>query len=603
MIVPQSGNTPPRCETSADQTARWVSAILVVAVAACCSAAAASWSLSAVRPLGARLAFDMLVFAAAAVPSAFCILPLLRQENNAGGRIAEISAIAAISLVFGVLILHDGCNQYCGWDQGNMAELAQRVSAGQRPNVDFPCPLPLVFHFGVKLAVRLLGMHVSSFVVLAIAVFIVSYVWNHLLLRGLGCTAAQALALGSAVQAMLALGRAYFWYNQVTCLAVIALFLSTSVVVRHPARFVAWLSFAAAATWVMMAKPNAYCLLPACLLALACCGRRAAAWACAAYCAAGGSLWLVGRISHIPAPASLCASLAAARNRSASLFSAPVFTDATSVETALAYVEMLLCLAVWANVLASRLRTHWATGDRRRLLAETVCSVGCILTGVMFVQTNSEVKFADLAVLVVPTAVLLLGKERDVADLSATVRPRRHRWSALVMVLLCCFCLCGSVAWSHVRRITETGGSGSFFEPSAAVRGDVPELFRGVAISDGLHAVLTDFQEVRRTIGPNRKVFIGPRLAFLYPAFGIPPQRGIPITWMAGDGVPVGRQAEYLRNFSARKFDYLVFLRVTTPDGQTIRDTTFMEPEMLGVIARDYVQDKTLGTLIVFRRR
>ena len=247
----------------------------------------------------------------------------------------ELACLLLAALVLAVLFLRNGYCQFLGWDAGYLTEAAYRQSLGQTPNVDFHCRMPLDFYLAGKAAFHFFGIHWGSLVWFGIIVATLGLFWMHALLRALRFTAAQALFFSFTLAAMLWLGRSYYWYNPSVSQAVICLFLSTIVAIRRPGYVSTWFSFSLAAMWVMAAKPNGYGMLLFCLLAVACCGWRAALRVCLAYLVAAGALWLVGYVSHTPMWPNVYECLAAAVARVRSFAASPFVHDATATEIVL----------------------------------------------------------------------------------------------------------------------------------------------------------------------------------------------------------------------------------------------------------------------------
>ena len=217
-----------------------------------------------------------------------------------------------------------------------------------------------------------------------------------------------------------------------------------------------------------------------------------------------------------------------------------------------------------------------------------------MLTGLLFVHTNAEIKFADLAVPVAPLAVLLMSSPSlPIAEASA-LRPRKSGLLAFALVCFCAFCLNGAMGWGYVRRSTQTGGP--FFERSVAIHDDAPDFFCGVSYGNRMAGVLTDFAAICRRIGTHEKIFIGPRLGFLYPAFRIQPPKDMPLWWAEGDEIPPGKTTEFVQKFVDAKFQYLVFFDSVNTD------YTYLPNELKQVIFRDYVAEPEGGNSIILMR-
>ena len=201
---------------------------------------------------------------------------------------------------------------------------------------------------------------------------------------------------------------------------------------------------------------------------------------------------------------------------------------------------------------------------------------------------------SDLAVLVTPLVVLLMSGPACSEDEASAARPRKLGLLAFALVCFCAFCLNGVMGWGYVRRSVQIGGP--FFKRSVAIHNDAPDFFRGVSYGNVLAGVLADFEAICRRIGTHEKIFIGPRLGFLYPAFRISPPKGMPLWWHEGDEIPPGRTAEFVKKFEAAKFKYLVFFDAVNTD------YTYLPNELKQVIFRDYVAEPEGGNSIILMR-
>ncbi len=95
------------------------------------------------------------------------------------------------------------------------------------------------------------------------------------------------------------------------------------------------------------------------------------------------------------------------------------------------------------------------------------------------------------------------------------------------------------------------------------------------------------------TTGPGPYLF-GPLLTFNYAARGIPSPLHQPPYWQGGTSYPLSWEPEMIREWQARRFETLIYLR-----GGRVN----YPKELDDIIDRDYVLDETYPRLDVYHRR
>jgi hypothetical protein len=273
-------------------------------------------------------------------------------------------------------------------------------------------------------------------------------------------------------------------------------------------------------------------------------------------------------------------------------FTAKAFQDLQKYEKQVCYF-FTICLFVpfaaraWA-ARGARAKPGPAPLDARPLL---LC-LACMLTGLVLVQTNMELKFVDLSVLMVPAFLLAFPAGGETADRSTGSDGRliqTARFLALSTVLLITI---GSLAWGWQRVRVFAIGKRTFFESSTVHTQHGPLLFRSVAMSPRLKAVLRQLTSLLEE-HPDAKVMFGPRMTFAYAAYNKPSPLGLPIAWDAGTMYPAGMEAEICARWKQQRFELLVFL---------VNDFTYLPAAIVDEIHRHYrlVQVPMRDELTVF---
>jgi hypothetical protein len=494
--------------------------------------------------------------------------------------------LASAALTAGFICI-TGMRHFNGADMSTLVDVGWRLLQGQRLYEDFISPLPPGFALGSKWAFEVWGVNWGAMVYVCAVYAVMTLVWIYLLLRALGLSAGASLLLATCAVATTQVLPGYWWYNGITNVAAIVLYLSSLLVLQRPARIWAWTSVVAALVLVGLMKPNAWPLGLAAVFVLATSRvHRPRLVACLA--AAAGLFWLVARLGDFD-PAEMWASYRGiAANRGNPLKINYLFADnllgklEMAIDFLLAVVMMVPAL-VWTVLTMFPPAASESAGAAARdsfwnAARVMLLTAAAFATGLILVQTNMELKFTDLVVILVPSAVLAFLCPETQPTAGWLSRYRAVAAARFFSVWLAVMLILGSFVWGWQRVRVFCGMP--FWEPiPVAQRDDCPRFFRSMTMGRQLDMLLHEVGALlRQTRNPT--VLFGPRIQVGYAAFGLPSPRTLPIAWDSGTMYPRSLEPELVRRFDRQRPDLLVFLRDTY---------TYMPIEVLEYIADNYL--------------
>ncbi len=529
------------------------------------------------------------------------------QKSHGEGRPAYW-AVGGVFLLLCVVIVfwheHFGFIQFGGTDGGVLINLAWSQYEGLTPYVDIPCYPPALFAFPAGWAFDLWGPTWAALTHLVSVFSILTFGWSFLLLWKATHRPWMGLSFAMALQVMVFFSFSWWWYNHVTAIVLALYFGSVAFLLLEPKDRFARISFWAAVALTALAKPNTAGILLVLTHVLLLVDSRTRIFVLLASSSAALADLLFLLLHHIT-PLLLMQNYLGLVQR---LFSSDSFLNCLSLS---ANIDLIWMAAFFVVTLGCLLVTVRAPLKSRRLyLSFWLMFLIAIVVSVVGAGTNSESKPNELTCLVMFAPFL-----------GSFVAWRNFWWPCYGFVF---YFVVSSLVVGVDRLRVFSIGTGYFAEHTELKRIEEPPLFRGMMAGPHLFQVISDAEAFLRgkdfSSPSGKKIFIGPRIDFLYAAFHLPVERGLPLWWEkvpsrhdgqrptepglpAGAGTPSRSNASdealdpRVQRFIDAKFDYCVFVK----DDQGVPDMTFMPADIHDEIKEHY-HEASQGTLVIFTR-
>lgn len=452
-----------------------------------------------------------------------------------------------ITIALGLSIWRLGMRQFGGYDHSSMIQAGWLQLSSLVPFKDYPCTFPPLFFLGARYAFLLFGVRWSAFVLLMALFAALSFLFLTLQFRALGLPVIGAAILALTAEVGTTVVCSFWWYNPITSVAVVMVFVSTLVCLANPQKFTAWALLGVALILLILSKPNAW-PAGACVIPLYCTretGRRMRALAVLilGVTVSGIICWLHG-LSPIGVLRTY-SEIADTRGNPWNLIGLRDFMPVErNILSALTGVIVLLFLFLFASALRSGRK------ELPRYWREYTCCAIAAVTSLAMISMNFELKTSDMMPLIVSLAV--------VAFRPWSAR-RLHGVGRAATVIVIVFFATLSCYWGVSRLRVRGIGERMFFEDGPTQTID-SGFFTGLHSGPRLIAVL---QQVEAALNqyPSRRVFFGPRMEFSYAAFRRDPPPGLPIWWHPGSSFPLEDFVAVSRAFENDDFDVLIFLK------------------------------------------
>lgn len=490
-----------------------------------------------------------------------------------------VIGLAAVLLAMTGLIHHLGMQQFGGYDMSLVVDFGWRQWLGQRFPADFPNTTPPSFLLGTLWAVQWGGVRWASFVDVFALFAAVVLAWSWALWRALLGRPWVALGLSTSLGLMALLPLSSWWYNPITSAAAVIFAVSSALVLRQPARWVAWASWTAATALLASAKPNVAGLLlvPVGLILLTApgCRRRSVLAAAVALLGLEGLLRAYGMstVDFINGYRGVAAR---------GVVPGASFIYASPFHIGLSLLGLALMLA---PLLALVPATRRAGGDRRLAALGAVTVAG----GVLAFITSGEVKLVDFVIVHAGLVIWAVAVLPASAGRAGGAGVLLVRYLAALAVLGSCLGV--GVGWCRQR--VQSIGPGSFHEHVTVREPFAEGFFQGLTAGPRLHAT---HAEVARALAgvPSGAVFFGPRMQWAYAAFGRPSPVGQAVWLQPGFAFAPSQMPVYIDDVLSGRFDLLVFLH---------DDYTFFPDDFATRLARDYEPVRAYQAIDVYRKR
>jgi hypothetical protein len=135
-------------------------------------------------------------------------------------------------------------------------------------------------------------------------------------------------------------------------------------------------------------------------------------------------------------------------------------------------------------------------------------------------------------------------------------------------------------------------GPGAFFENRLSDRASSPPFFKGLRTGNIFSEVCSEVDVVLARFGSS-SVYFGPRMQWAYAAFELTPPLNQPSWWDPGVSFPKRMESFYIKAWAYRKFETVVLFK---------NDLTYMSPEFIEILSKNYITDQSSPFLTVLHR-
>jgi hypothetical protein len=295
--------------------------------------------------------------------------------------------------------------------------------------------------------------------------------------------------------------------------------------------------------------------------------------------AISGAIALVTLAAANIKPADLVTGYLGIAGRGATL--KQLFQDIGPMEKALFSGVMAALLIPWGI----HLRRLFSRGnDPRHWLA----LLG-LIAGLYGFITNGEIKTVDVPLVFLCSVLgLCIPLRRRDADPQIAILAD-FWWNGYFSAFACVLIGIASAQAIMRHRVALIG---PFFELRLSDRAPLPPFFKGLHTGDIFSEICSEVDAVLSRFGRS-SVYFGPRMQWAYAAYGLTPPLNQPSWWHPGVSFPKGMESAYIKGWASRKFDTVVLFK---------NDLTYMSPEFLEILNKDYTADQSSPFLTVLHR-
>jgi hypothetical protein len=487
--------------------------------------------------------------------------------------------IPATAFLVAASILKLGMIQFGGFDHSALIDMGWRIHLGQKPFRDFPCTMPPLFYLGAGSAFDLFGVRWWSLIALAAAYSFITFLWSYGLLFKILGDRFGAWLYAFMIQICTSVLVSYWWYNPITTIAAVLVFLSFWLLFGTSDGWWVRASCVASLALLSLAKPNIAGLMIVGMLVIGLFSRKR--WIVIGAMTASAVIALTVLAIAGIRPGNVVEGYLGIASRGASFNQ--LFQDLGAEE------KILFSAILGILLLPLGMNARQIFRQRRNPLL-WFSAVGMV-AGLYGFVTNGEAKPVDLPMVFLCSlsVVCLLGsdqKNHSQNGISPVFSWRRYY---LIMGFLIMGIAC---AQAITRHRVEAIGPGLFFEYRLSKRCPSPEFFKGLHTGDTFPEVCSEVSSV--LVGADRSsVYFGPRMQWAYAAFGLNPPTNQPPWWDPGVTFPKSMENTYISAWASQKFDTLVFFK---------NDLTYMPWEFIEILRAEYSVDQSYSLLTVLHR-
>jgi len=529
---------------------------------------------------GGYLIYGIVLVIAFTLPAAFCWKYSVGRPY--GGFLEKRDAIIWVpvtAFLVAASILKLGMIQFGGFDHSALIDMGWRIHLGQKPFRDFPCTMPPLFYLGAGGAFDLLGTRWWSLIALAAAYSFITFLWSYGLLFKILGDRFGAWLYAFMIQICTSVLVSYWWYNPITTIAAVLVFLSFWLLFGTSDGWRVRASCVASLSLLSLAKPNIAGLMIVGMLVIGLFSRKR--WIVISMMTAAAVIALTILAFAGIRPGDVVQGYLGIAGRGATFNQ--LFQDLDGS-------EKILFTGLPAVLLFPWLMNARQVFRRRGSPLLWLSLVG-LLAGLYGFVTNGEAKPVDLPLIFFSSllGLCMLGSVKNSHSengISSAFRWKGYYSAAgfLIMGVAC--------AQAVTRHRVENIGPGLFFEYQLSERRPAPEFFKGLHTGDRFPEICSEVSSVL-ALADQSSVYFGPRMQWAYAAFGLTPPLNQPSWWHPGVSFPKSMEREYISAWASRKFDTLVFFK---------NDLTYMPQEFIGLLGAGYSLDQSYPLLTVLHR-
>lgn len=487
--------------------------------------------------------------------------------------------VCATAFLTAAAILKLGMIQFGGFDHSALIDMGWRMHLGQKPFRDFPCTMPPLFYLGAGCAFDVFGPSWRSVVVLTSAFSFTTFLWSYFLLGEILKDRFGAWLFSLMLQACTMVVVSYWWYNPVTTVVSVLCLLSFWRLFEDPGDWRVRVSCIGSLTLLSLAKPNIAGLLITGILVIGLFSRMR--WVVIAIMALSAGIALITLAAVSINPVDLAVAYLGIADRGATLNQ--LFQDIGPMEKVLFSGVMAALLIPW---LIHPGRVLSRLNDKRQWLA----LLG-LTAGIYGFITNGESKTVDVPMVFLCSllGLCILPPKQNVLPQITILNGFRWKgyFAALACVLIGIAC-----AQAVTRHRVETIGPGLFFEHRLSDRPPSPAFFRGLHTGGIFPEVCSEVDAVLSQSGRS-SIYFGPRMQWAYAAFELIPPLNQPSWWHPGVSFPKSMESHYIKAWASGKFETVILFK---------DDLTYMSPEFIEILNKDYTVDESSPFLTVLHR-
>jgi len=555
------------------------------------------WRSKATAPFILSL-FSLAVFVTAAPPQAsgylfygicvsllFCLCAAWCWKHSEIGRPfgGELSAkyawgfVWATAFLISAAIFKLGMIQFGGFDHSALIDMGWRIHLGQKPFRDFPCTMPPLFYLGAGCAFDAFGSSWRSLVALTSTFSFATFLWSYLLLDGILEDHFGAWLFSLMIQACTNVVVSYWWYNPVTTVIAVLSFLSFWRLFRNPGDQWVRVSCIGSLALLSLAKPNIAGLLIVGMLTIGLFSMIR--WVAIVIMAISAVITLVTLAAANINPADIVFGYLGIADRGATFNQ--LFQDIGHREKVLFSGVIAALLIPWI-IHPRRFFKRW--NDPRHWLA----LLG-LIAGLYGFITNGEAKIVDVPLVFLCSVLGLCIPLRKGDARLHLVKPTDFRWKGYFSAFACVLIgiACAQAVMRHRVALI-----GPFFEHRLSDRAPSPPFFKGLRTGNIFSGVCSEVDVVLARFGSS-SVYFGPRMQWAYAAFELTPPLNQPSWWHPGVSFPKGMESFYIKAWASRKFETVVLFK---------NDLTYMSPEFIEILSKNYSMDQSSPFLTVLHR-
>lgn len=495
-------------------------------------------------------------------------------------------ALAGVCVFLWFFVVHFGRWQFGAWDFNLMIDTGWRQFLGQRPYVDFPATTSPGFNLGVKYAFQVFGVSWDATLYATAIMACGTFLWMYWLMTLLAMGRLASFVVGFAIECAGMLTLCFWWYNDTTLTVAAVFLLACLAYARKPDSPAVQGSYVLSLALFSLMKPNIAGLMIAggvALLFFATPRKKRLV-----LLTLGATLLAVAflALNHVPIAAMIKSYLSVAKSRGR-------MSDAVGFRGMLDFDQH--SAVVWVTVLSLPLLGAIVTGIMQiwrrdwHGFATTLMFPFSLMVVIYGLATNGELRDIECTVLLASAGVIAFGWQR------------KAMWFRRITIAILCASIAGDLHYGAARTRVYGIGPHLFFEWQDNQHTIESGFLKNMRVSAPMIRLEREIREaVATNPGP---FFMGSRLEFNYPEFGLTPPDGFP-SWCPGTEFPVSDEPRIIRHWEQDHLQTLIFLKEGFEGDSLGVAYTYYPQEFLNAIHRMYVRDDdSYPDITVYRLR